>query len=208
MSRLGISLLSVAAIAGLILLIIKGPMILLFGVTGVALGILYSVGPVALSSIGLGELAVAIAFGVLPITGAAWLQSGTIDLAVLIYSIPISAWVAAILLINEIPDVKADGASGKRTLPVRLGNAATAYLYIGVHLVAIAAVVQLTVMRLLPLATPLLPIILMLPALKAAAGIRGGIEDRDRMTGAIESTLAIHTLGSLWLCACVLFMLW
>jgi len=208
MSRLGISLLSVAAIAGLILLIIKGPMILLFGVTGVALGILYSVGPVALSSIGLGELAVAIAFGVLPITGAAWLQSGAIDLAVLIFSIPISAWVAAILLINEIPDVKADGASGKRTLPVRLGNAATAYLYIGVHLVAIAAVAQLTVMRLLPLATPLLPIILMLPAFKAAAGIRGGIEDRDRMTGAIESTLAIHTLGSLWLCACVLFMLW
>ena len=118
------------------------------------------------------------------------------------------AWIAAILLMNEIPDIKADGASGKRTLPVRLGNAGTAFLYIGIHLVAVAAVVQLTVMRLLPLATPLLPIILMLPALKAAAGIKVGIEDRDRMTRAIESTLAIHALGSLWLCACVLFMLW
>ena len=208
MARLGIGLLSVAAITGLILLVVKGPVILLFGLSGVALGVLYSIGPVSLSSIGLGEFAVAIAFGVLPVTGAAWLQSGAIDLAVLLYSIPISAWVAAILLMNEIPDIKADGASGKRTLPVRLGTAGTAFLYIGIHLVAVAAVVQLTVMRLLPLATPLLPIILMLPALKAAAGIKVGIEDRDRMTRAIESTLAIHTLGSLWLCACVLFMLW
>ena len=208
MARLGISLLAVAAIAGLILLIVKGPMILLFGLTGVALGVLYSIGPVRLSSIGLGEFAVAIAFGVLPITGAAWLQSGIVDPAVLIYSIPISTWVAAILLINGIPDIKADGASGKRTLPVRLGNAGTASLYIAVHLIAVAAIVQLTAMRLLPLAAPLLPIILMLPALKAAAGIKVGVGDRDRLTRSIESTLAIHTLGSLWLSGCVLSMLW
>ena len=208
MARLGISLLAVAAIAGLILLIVKGPMILLFGLTGVALGVLYSIGPVRLSSIGLGEFTVAIAFGVLPITGAAWLQSGIVDPAVLIYSIPISAWVAAIILINEIPDVTADGVSGKRTLPVRLGNAGTASLYIACHLIAVATIVQLTAMRLLPLAAPLLPIILMLPALKAAAGIKAGVEDRNRLTRSIESTLAIHTLGSLWLAGCVLSMLW
>jgi 1,4-dihydroxy-2-naphthoate octaprenyltransferase len=208
MIRLGIGLLAIAAIAGLILLLLKGPMILLFGLTGVALGILYSIGPLQLSSIGLGEFTVAIAFGVLPITGAAWLQSGIVNPAVLIYSIPISAWVAAILLINEVPDIKADGASGKRTLPVRLGNAGTASLYVAVHLIAVAAVVQLTVMRLVPLATPLLPIILMLPALKATAGIKRGVQDRDKLTRCIESTLAIHTLGSLWLSGCVLYMFW
>lgn len=208
MARLGISLLTFAAIAGLILLVVKGPMILLFGLSGVALGVLYSIGPVRLSSIGLGEFSVAIAFGVLPITGAAWLQSGVIDQAVVIFSVPISAWVAAILLINEVPDIKADGASGKRTLPVRLGNAGTAYLYVAIHLVAVAAIVQLTVMRLLPLAAPLLPIVLMLLALKAAVGINGGLEDRDKLTRSIESTLAIHTLGSLWLAGCALYMLW
>ncbi len=208
MAQLGIGVLAIAAIAGLILLIVKGPMILLFGLTGVALGILYSIGPVRLSSIGLGEFTVAIAFGILPITGAAWLQSGTIDVAAVIYAIPISAWVAAILLINEVPDIKADGASGKRTLPVRLGNNGTAALYIIVHLIAVAAIVQLTVMRLLPLAAPVLPIILMLQALRAAAGIRVGIEDRASLTRSIESTLAIHALGSLWLGGCVLSILW
>ncbi len=208
MVRLGIGLLATAAIAGLILLIIKGSMILIFGLIGVALGVLYSIGPIRLSSIGLGEFAVAIAFGVLPVTGAAWLQSGAIDAGVLIYSIPISAWVAAILLINEVPDIKADGASEKRTLPVRLGNAGTAPLYVAVNLIAVAAIVQLTAMRLLPLAAPLLPIVLMLPALKAAAGIKVGLADRDKMTRSIESTLAIHTLGSLWLVGCVLYLYW
>jgi hypothetical protein len=54
----------------------------------------------------------------------------------------------------------------------------------------------------------LLPLALMLLAWKAAAAIRQGSEDRDRMRRAIESTLAMHTLGSLWLCACVLYVAW
>jgi len=208
MARLGISLLAVAAIAGLILLLLKGLMILALGVAGLVLGILYSIGPFRLSAIGLGELAVAVAFGIIPVTGAAWLQSATLDGAVLLYSVPISAWVAAILLINEVPDIEPDGATGKRTLPVRFGRAGTASLYIAIHIVAIAAIVLLTAKGLLPLAAPLLPVVLMLLALRAAAAIRRGLDDRDGMTRAIESTLAIHTLGSLWLCGCALFLFW
>jgi 1,4-dihydroxy-2-naphthoate octaprenyltransferase len=91
MSRLGVSLLAVAAVAGLILLVSKGTMVLWFGIAGISLAVLYSLGPVRLASIGLGELAVGIAFGVLPVTGAAWLQSGSLGLDVLLFSIPVSA---------------------------------------------------------------------------------------------------------------------
>ncbi len=206
MARLGVSLLTIAAIAGLLLLLIKGPMILAFGVAGVALGVLYSIGPLRLSAIGLGELAVAIAFGMIPVVGAAWLQSGIIDNEVFLYAVPVSAWVAAILLINEVPDIDADGTTGKRTLPVRLGCNGTASLYIAIHLIALLAVVQLTMIQTLPILAPLLPIGLMLLALKAAAAIRRGIQDRPGMTRAIESTLGIHTIGSVWLTACVLFV--
>jgi hypothetical protein len=58
----------------------------------------------------------------------------------------------------------------------------------------------------LPLASPILPIALMLLALRAAAAIKRGVEDRAELTRAIESTLAIHLIGSLWLCTCVLFV--
>ena len=206
MARLGISLLAVAAVAGLLLLLMKGPMILAFGVAGVALAVLYSIGPLRLASIGLGELAVAVGFGVIPVVGAAWLQSNTIDNAAILYSVPISAWVAAILLINEVPDIHADGATGKRTLPVRLGYGGTAVLYVAIHLAAVAAVVQMTASGALPLVAPLVPALLLLLALKAAAAIRRGIEDRDGMTKAIEATLAIHTIGSLWLTGVALFL--
>ena len=39
----------------------------------------------------------------------------------LLFSVPAGLLVAAILLINEFPDVDADAAAGKRTLVVRLG---------------------------------------------------------------------------------------
>jgi 1,4-dihydroxy-2-naphthoate octaprenyltransferase len=206
MARLGISLLAIAAIAGMILLLLKGPMILAFGLAGVALAVLYSIGPVRLSSLGLGELAVAVAFGAIPVVGAAWLQSDTISSTGFLFSVPISAWVAAILLINGVPDVKADGATGKRTLPVRLGFGGTAALYLAIHLIALAAIIQMSATGQLPLAAPILPVGLLILAFRAAAAIRRGNDDRAGMTKAIESTLAVHTLGSIWLTGCALFL--
>jgi len=208
MARLGIGLLAVAAVAGILLLLWKGPMILLFGLTGVVLAVLYSLGPLRLSATGLGEAAVAFAFGVLPVSGAAWLQSGVIDAELILFSLPISAWVASILLVNEVPDIGPDGATGKRTLPVRLGLRGTAALYTGLHVFAAAAILLLTALESLPLATPLLPLALLVLTARAAAAIRQGVQDREGMTSAIEMTLAIHTLGAVWLSGCVLFAWW
>ncbi len=208
MARWGWSLLGIASLAGLALLLLKGPVILLFGVTGIVLAVLYSLGPVRLSSIGIGETAVAAAFGVLPVTGAAWLQGAPIGLDLLLFSLPISAWVAMILFINEVPDIEADAAVGKNTLPVRLGLSKSSLLYIVVQFSAAAVVLLLTVRGALPMLSPLLPLGLLVLAWRASAGIKTGVQDRDKMTKAIESTLAIHTLGSVWLAACALFALW
>jgi len=208
MSRLGVGLIVVAAAAGLVLLLLKGAVILAFGLAGVALAVLYSIGPLRLSSLGLGETAVAIGFGVLPVTGAAWLQSGVVDLDIMLFSLPVSAWVAAILLINEVPDIVADAATGKRTLPVRLGHSGTSVLYFALHAAAALAVVVLTLDGSLPLVAPLVPLALLVLAYRASAPIRRGVDDRVALTGAIESTLAIHTTGCLWLIVVVLFRAW
>jgi 1,4-dihydroxy-2-naphthoate octaprenyltransferase len=208
MARLGISLLAVAAIAGFGLLAIKGAMILYLGLAGLSLGVLYSLGPVRLSSIGLGETAVAIAFGIIPVCGAAWLQGAAIDGPLLIFSLPVSAWVAAILLINEVPDIKADAAHGKATLPVRMGLDGTAAVYAALHLGAVAAVAYLAAAGAVPLLTPLLPVALLFMTQRAARAVRIGIADRGGMTNAIENTLAVHTLGSVWLGGCMLYQYW
>ncbi|MEE4163873.1 MAG: 1,4-dihydroxy-2-naphthoate octaprenyltransferase [Woeseiaceae bacterium] len=205
MRRLGIGLLAAAALAGTILLIEKGPMILGFGLAGVLLAIAYSLGPVKLASIGLGETAVGVAFGIIPVTGAAWLQSGTIDQSVLIFSLPIALWVTAILLINEVPDIAADSKAGKRTLPVRFGLGATSVLYFCLHLGSVVATGWLAYTGALPVLAPAVPVALLVLAAKAAAGIRTGIADRARMTSAIEGTLGIHTIGGIWLTGCALY---
>ncbi len=205
MARLGVGLLALATLLGIALIVIKGLMVLWLGLAGVALAVLYSLGPARLSATGFGELAVGIAFGVIPVVGSAWLQSGLIDASVIIFSLPVSAWVTAILLINEVPDVAADGATGKRTLPVRLGLPGTAWLYLGLHILAALAVVLLTIERSLPLAAPLVPLLLLVLAGKAMRAIPAGVNNREAMTAAIEATLGIHTIGSLWLVATVLF---
>jgi 1,4-dihydroxy-2-naphthoate octaprenyltransferase len=208
MARLGVTLLVVAALAGLALFSEKGPTVLLFGLAGIALGVLYSLGPVKLSTLGLGETSVAIAFGVLPVTGAAWLQGASIDTALVLFSLPVSVWVAAILLINEVPDIDADAACGKGTLPVRLGLLRTSRLYLSIQASAFAIIVALTVLGDLPLLAPLAPAGLMLLAWRASAAIKTGVAERKQMTQAIEFTLAIHTVGCLWLASCALFSVW
>lgn len=208
MARLGITLIAIGALAGLALFFERGPLVIAFGIIGILLGTLYSLGPVKLASLGLGEVTVAFAFGVLPVTGAAWLQGAPIDAALLLFSIPLGAWVQNILLINEVPDMEADGASGKRTFPVRFGLAATANLYLAVNIAAAAIVVLLAALGKLPLLAPLVPLGLLVLAFKAAAGIRGGPANRETMTQSIEATLAIQTIGSIWLIGCSIFGVW
>ena len=181
-------------------------MILVFGFAGVLLAVLYSLGPLRLASIGLGEIAVGVAFGVLPVVGAAWLQSGVIDANAFLYSLPVSAWVAAILLINEVPDISADGATGKRTLPVRIGTGGTALLYAAIQLFAAAIIAWMTISGSLPLAAPAGAVVLLALAFRAAQAVRGGVANRAAMTGAIEATLGIHTLGSIWLVGLALYL--
>jgi len=206
MARLGVSLLAVAAIAGLILLLSKGAMVLWFGIAGLLLAVLYSLGPVRLASIGLGEISVGVAFGVLPVTGAAWLQSGSLSVEVLLFSIPVSVWVTAILLINEVPDIAADGATGKRTLPVRFDLGGTSVIYFLLHAAGVAALVALALRGGFPACAMIVPVLLLALAWQAARAIRTGIADRPAMTRAIEMTLGIHTIGSIWLAGCALFV--
>lgn len=127
-----------------------------------------------------------------------------LDLNGLLFALPISAWVGAILLVNEVPDISADRANGKHTLPVRIGPAATARLYLGLQVMAAAFIIGMSAFGLLALVAPLVPLALLALAAKSARAIRRGVDDAPGLRGAIENTLAIHTVGSLWLIAVVL----
>lgn len=199
MAALGISLLAMGVLVGLMLAVLRGPVVLIFGIIGVSLGVLYSLPRIELSAHGVGEAAIAVAFGLLPVNGAAWLQSGRVDWESILISVPVSMWVAAILLINEVPDRNSDGRAGKKTLVVRLGVDNTRRLYLFLHLTASAALLSAGFIGLIPWWMGVISVVLVPGAYRAAVHIREPL-DRMRLTHSIEITLRMHTAG----CALIL----
>ncbi|EIJ42321.1 1,4-dihydroxy-2-naphthoate octaprenyltransferase [Beggiatoa alba B18LD] len=124
--RLGISLLAFGLMLGLMTVSLTSPILLIFGIVGASLAIFYSMPP-CLACRGLGDIVIALCFGILPVTGTVWIQLGTIPPAAGWLGASIGFFAASILWINSIPDIDADNASGKHTLPARLGQERARY---------------------------------------------------------------------------------
>lgn len=206
MRHFGYFLLTISVILGAGLALYKGYIVVLYGLTGLFLGFAYSAPPFKLASRGFGESAIAIGVGILPVTGAAWLQLGQFSWEALLLSVPASLWVASILLINEVPDIDADGATGKRTLVVRIGHQLTAGVYLLLNVLACVAIYIASALGYVPLAATILPVFLLLPAIYAGNTIYNWSDKPENIVIGIKSTIAIHATGILWLLAWIISM--
>jgi 1,4-dihydroxy-2-naphthoate octaprenyltransferase len=99
------------------------------GVIFIALGILaliaaitYTVGKNAYGYKGLGDLLVFIFFGCVAVGGSFYLQYKEVLAQVFLPAAAIGFFAAAVLNMNNMRDVENDKASGKITIPVRLGH--------------------------------------------------------------------------------------
>lgn len=108
-------------VSGLVIAVLHEPRVLGLGLVGVGLAFGYHAPPLRLSYRGMGELAVGLAYGPLICSGGFLVLAGSLPRSVVFSSLPLGLAIAAFLWINEFPDRRADEASGKRTLVVRLG---------------------------------------------------------------------------------------
>jgi len=106
-----------------------GPWTVPFAVLGLLGGFFYSTRPVRWVSTGVGELWIAFCYGWLPVAVGYYLQVGEIAPLVHWVSIPIGLTIFNVILLNEFPDYRADSATGKTNLAVRLGRERAAWLY-------------------------------------------------------------------------------
>ncbi|MBK1698341.1 prenyltransferase [Rhodovibrio salinarum] len=203
MARWGATLAGASVVLGLLLTALAGIEVLAFGAIGLGLALAYSMPPLHFANRGLGELTVGTAFGLLPVVGAYWLQTGLISWAAVLISLPVACWVVNILLGNEIPDIRSDGQAGKRTLAVRLGPKGTHMAYLAVHTVAAIATSVAALVGLLPIWTPLLPVAIAVIAPFATRGLPK-VNDPDAMTGGIKFSMLAHNAGTVWLTGCAL----
>ena len=121
-------------------LLFYGPWwLLVVGVVIALAALAYSAGPYPLSYHGLGEAAVFVFFGLVPVNLTYFIQSGTFDPIVVFASISIGLMGVNVLLVNNYRDMEDDIDAGKHTSVVIFGRklAATAYLINGFVAVSI-----------------------------------------------------------------------
>jgi 1,4-dihydroxy-2-naphthoate octaprenyltransferase len=118
-----------AAVLGLYLAWIGGWPIILIGLFSILCGIAYTGGPWPFGYHGLGDVFVFLFFGIVAVTGAAFLQTGRWSVFAIAVSLPIGLLVTNILVVNNLRDLSTDRVAGKNTLAVRIGERATRAQY-------------------------------------------------------------------------------
>lgn len=119
----------VAAVAGLPLVYRGGLPIVAIGLVSMICAVAYSAGPYPLASLGLGELLAFVFFGLVAVSGTAYLHAGCVPAAALLAGAAVGAFAAAIMAVNNLRDIPTDEPAGKRTLAVRIGEEGARTLY-------------------------------------------------------------------------------
>lgn len=131
-----------AAVCGLALVALSGTWwLLVAGALAIVAAWKYTGGEHPYGYMGLGEVFVFVFFGLVATLGTTYTQAGSVDLSAVAAAVGIGAIACAILVVNNLRDIPGDTVSGKRTLAVRIGDAATRKLFTGMFAVALVAVV-------------------------------------------------------------------
>jgi len=118
-----------SALLGLYLAWQAGWVVIFIGLAAILSAIAYTGGPFPLGYLGLGDLFVFIFFGLAAVAGTYYVQAGSVSMEAWWMSLPIGWLIVDILVVNNLRDIQADRAAGKRTLAVRFGEAGTKSQY-------------------------------------------------------------------------------
>jgi 1,4-dihydroxy-2-naphthoate octaprenyltransferase len=167
-ARFGFSLLLAGIVLGLLLLQQSGTGLLWLGLAGTLIAWAYSAPPLSLNSRGLGEMCIVIAFGLLIVMGADYVQRAVFAWFPLLVAIPYGLLASSLLYINQFPDREADERAGKHHLVARFGPQRARWGYL---LLVLTANIYLMVMVIMGYFSAWL----LLPLLVSPAGVIAAI---------------------------------
>ena len=185
-----------SALGAVIVLLTQSVFILCLGLAGLLGGFFYTARPIQLGYRCVGEFVIGLLFGLLPVYGAYYLQSGSIDALPFLPALIVSILIFLVILVNEFPDVWADAAVNKRTLIVLFGVSAGVWIYrialMASYVVAAAMLLyrSMFVAGLLYMFT--LPI-----AILAMRSVNKNDLVKPGQYRASQITVLLHTIGSL-----------
>lgn len=191
----------VAAVAGILLTVIAGWVILLIGVSSVLAMLGYVGGPLPYGYRGLGEVFVFLFFGLVATVGSRYVYDQTAPLTAWLLAIPVGFLVTAILVVNNYRDIDTDRAAGKRTLAVIIGRRATHILYAVLVYGAFLAIAIFAVAGWTPIST--LFSTFLLPLTLAPVRIVQTRTDGPALIRALKGTARLHLWVGVSLAAAV-----
>lgn len=127
--RGGIVFVAVGVAIGLCIVSQVGWVILAIGVFGTLCTITYTLPGLCLKYAGLGDLAVFLGLGVVPVFGAFYVQARAFHWLPVLWGVPLAMLTIAILHANNWRDIRADTAKGCRTVAATLGDRGSAVYY-------------------------------------------------------------------------------
>lgn len=191
---------ALAAVVGLFLTYVRGPLIVLLGIIGIFSGFFYTAPPLNLVSRGIGEFFIGLNFGLLMTVGSYFVQTGSLAWEPAVASIPVALLITAVLYINEFQDAPADASAGKDHWVVRLGRKRAAWGYFFLILLTYLSIFLAAVLgatspfTLIALAT--LPV-----AIRAVGVARAHYDEYLKLVPANAATVFMHLLTGLLLSA-------
>jgi 1,4-dihydroxy-2-naphthoate octaprenyltransferase len=136
-----------ACAAGLVLAAVTSWWIVVIGAVCVAAAWFYTGGSRPYGYHGLGEVSVFTFFGVAAVAGTAYVQMGSLSWLALLASIPAGLLSCALLMVNNLRDIRSDAEAGKRTLAVRIGDARSRVAYLAFLLLPFAVALAIAPAR-------------------------------------------------------------
>lgn len=132
MLRATILTLALSCLPGLLLIYYGGWWMILVGILVAIFALAYSAGPYPLSHHGLGDIAVIIFFGLVPVILTTWLQNHSPELLPMSLTIGLGVGLLAanVLIVNNTRDIEDDRAVGKHTTAVIFGKKAMTRVYL------------------------------------------------------------------------------
>lgn len=185
----------IAAMIGLYICANSSWWLVAIGAFGMAIGYLYTGGPLPIAYTSFGELFSGALMGTGFVLISFFIQADEITLLSVLLSIPTGILVGAINMSNNIRDIEEDIKGGRKTLPILLGRKkaiialAFAFFIAYVWIIVLVIVTSLTVWSLLILLTLNKPI-------AAIKGFIKGEKEPQYMPIAMKSTALTNTLFS------------
>ena len=179
----------VAAIIGVYICANSSWVLVLIGLFGMAVGYLYTGGPLPIAYTPFGELFSGVCMGAGFVLIAYFVQTGDVTATAIYISVPTAILVGAINMSNNIRDIEEDIIGGRKTLPILLGRDKA---ITGLAAAFTLAYVWIAALIIFDIVSPW-AFVAYISILKAAQAIGAFRKGKEHMRTAMKSTALTNT---------------